>query len=151
MRERCFPLYLVLPVVGCIMIGCALRIQALEVGASGPVLRMAEGEVFSLHYIQSMYRVPVTERLRVENGRFVLFHVISSDAALEYLGIEKKEENNVRRELAEFLIPRASIGKHALTVRDRRIDLCDAAGQKEEIRVRMAQMPLITYATRMWR
>jgi hypothetical protein len=138
-------------VAGCLAIGYAVSIQVLQVGDSGPVFRVAEGEVFSLSYTQSMYNVPVTEKFRIENGRFILFHVISSEAALEYLGIERKEENNVRGVLAEFLIPRASIGKYALMIRDSKIELGSAAGQKEAIRIRLAQMPFIIYASQMWR
>jgi hypothetical protein len=99
-----------------------------------------------------MYGVPVTEKFRVEKGQLTLFHVISSDAALEYFGIERKEENNVRRELVEFSIPRASVGKHVLTVKDREIRLGDLNGQGEHIRIRMAEMPIISYvAKRVWR
>ena len=145
-------LYLTLLVAGCVAIGFVVRVQVLQVGDGGPGFRLAEGETFSLCYIQSMYGVPVTEKFRVEKGHLLLFHVISSDAALEYFGIERKEENNVRRTLVEFSIPRASVGKHVLTVRDREIRLGDLGGQGEPIRIRMARMPFIMYsATQVWR
>ena len=144
-------LYLALTLAGCIVVAYAVSIQVLQVGEGGPVFRVAEGEVFSLCYTQSMYGVPVTEKFKVEDGRFVLFHVISSEAALEYFGIERKEENNVRRVVTEFLIPRSSIGKHALVIRNSKIDLSDADGQEEDINVRMAQMPFIIYASQVWR
>jgi hypothetical protein len=145
-------LYLALLVVGCAAIGFVVRVQVLQVGDGGPVFRLAEGEVFSLCYIQSMYGVPVTEKLRVEKGHLLLFHVISSDAALEYFGIERKEENNVRRALVEFSIPRASVGQHALTIRDREMRLGGLSREGEHIRIRIAQMPIIVYiATHVWR
>ncbi len=155
-RPRCREVrsfrYLALLVVGCVAIGFVVRVQVLQVGDGGPVFRVAEGEVFSLCYTQSMYGVPVTEKFRVEKGQLTLFHVISSDAALEYFGIERKEENNVRRELVEFSIPWASVGKHVLTVKDREIRLGDLSGQGEHIRIRMAEMPIISYvAKRVWR
>jgi hypothetical protein len=139
-------------VVGCVAIGFAVRVQVLKVGDNGPVFRMAEGEVFSLCYTQSMYKVPVTEKFRVENGHFVLFHVISSEAALEYFRIEGKEEGNVRRALVEFSVPQASIGKHVLLIRKHEIGLSDLAGQEDHIHIRIAQTPLISYiAKRVWR
>jgi hypothetical protein len=144
--------YLALLFVGCVAIGFAVRVQVLQVGDGGPTFRVAEGEVFSLWYIQSMYGVPVTEKFRVENGHLILFHVISSDAALEYFGIEKKEVNNVRRALAEFSIPQASIGKHALLIREHEIELRNLVAHDGLIRVRLAKMPFIMYiATYVWR
>lgn len=150
-RVRFLP-YLTLLVAGCVAVGLLVKVQVLQVGEGGPVFRVAESEVFSLCYIQSMYSVPVTEKFRVEKGHFILFHVISSAAALEYFGIERKEENNVRRALVEFSIPRASVGQHVLTVKGRAIELGNIGGQGERIRIRMAQMPVIMYiATQVWR
>jgi hypothetical protein len=150
-RVRFLP-YLAMLVAGCIAIGFVVRVQALQVGDSGPVFSVKEGEVFSLCYTQSMYNVPVTERFKVENGRFILFHVISRDAALEYFGIERKDVNNVRRALVEFSIPQASVGKHALLIQKREIGLRDFAGQDELIRVRLEKIPIISYvAKRVWR
>jgi hypothetical protein len=145
-------LYLLSLLAGCVAVGSMVKIQVLQAGDYGPVFYVAEGEVFSLRYTHSMYGVPVTERFRVENGCFTLFHVISSDAALDYFGIERKEENNAERTAAEFLIPQASVGRHVLLIKDRKIKLRDLAGQDERVRVRMAQIPIITYiAKHVWR
>ena len=83
--------------VACLLAG--IRPQVLEIGRAGPHVWVCEGDLVSLHYTQSMYGVPVEERLRVEAGRLVLFEVVSSDAALEYLGIETRGPHNASRVL----------------------------------------------------
>lgn len=139
----------ILPLVaGCLAIGYALRVQVLQIGDCGPVFRVAEGETFSLRYTHSMYGVPVREEFRVEKNYLVLFHVASSDAALEYFAIEKREENNVRRALVEFSIPRASVGNHILLLRESEISLRDLAGQDEHVRIGIGQLPVITYVAK---
>jgi hypothetical protein len=50
--------------VACLVAG--IRPQVLEIGRAGPHVWVREGDLVSLHYIQSMYGVPVEERLRVE-------------------------------------------------------------------------------------
>ncbi len=138
--------------VGCAAVGYAARIEVLSLGDSGPVFHPLEGEIFSLHYTHSMYGVPVVEKLRFENGHLTLFQVASSEAALEYFGIEKKGENNARTTLVEFSIPRASSGNHELWIRDRKISLRGLAGRDEPVRIRLAQMPFTNYLVeRLWR
>lgn len=127
----------------CLVAG--IRPQVLEIGGAGPHVWVREGDLIALHYIQSMYGVPVEERLRVEAGRLVLFQVVSSEAALEYLGIETSGPHNASRVLQEFSIPADSIGNHVLSVGDRRIPLAAVPADEGRIRIRLARPPLFTY------
>lgn len=92
-----------------------------------------------------MYGVPVEERFRVEGGRLLLFEVDTTDAALEYLGIERRGANNVSRVLQEFFIPAASVGSQSLSADGRRIALADVPAEGGRISVRLTRKPLIVY------
>jgi hypothetical protein len=129
--------------VACLALG--VRPLVLEVGHSGPRIWVREGDLVSLRYTQSMYGVPVEERFRVEEGRLALFEVVSSDAALEYLGIENKGAGNAARVLQEFSIPAASVGGHILSAGGRRIALASVPAQDGGIRIRLARQPFIVY------
>lgn len=129
--------------IACLAAG--IRPQVIEVGRAGPRIRVREGDRVYLIYTQSMYGVPVEERLRVEGGRFVLFEVASSAAALEYLGIETQGPGNVRRILQEFSIPADSVGNHRLEVGERRIPLSTVPPDEGRIRVRLVRQPLFIY------
>jgi hypothetical protein len=129
--------------VACLLAG--IRPQVLEVGRSGPRVWVHEGDLVCLHYIQSMYGVPVEERLRVEAGRLVLFEVVSSGAALEYLGIETSGPHNASRVLQEFSIPADSSGRHMLRVGDHRILLASVPAHEGRILIRLVRPPLFTY------
>ena len=129
--------------VACLAAG--IRLPVVEVGRAGPRIRVKDGDPVCLHYTQSMYGVPVEERLRVEAGRLVLFEVVSSDAALEYLGIETRGPNNTRRILQEFSIPADSVGNHVLDVGARRIPLSTVPSDEGRILVRLVRPPLFIY------
>jgi len=92
-----------------------------------------------------MYGVPVTERLRVESGSLELFHVITSDAALEYFGIEGKDENNVKNSLKEFTIPTGSVGQHTLSVQGHEILLSNIRTKGQKIHINIIKQPLASY------
>jgi hypothetical protein len=126
-------------------LAAGLRPLVLEVGRAGPRLWIREGDVISLNYTQSMYGVPVAEHLRVENGRLVLFEVDSTEAALEYLGIEARGRDNVRRVLREFSIPADSVGNHVLVVGGHRIALASVPADEGRILIRLARPPLFIY------
>lgn len=136
-------LYLCLFAAAVLAAGWLFRFQVLKVGDEGPCLRVSEGDVISLRFTHSMYGVTVEERLRVEGGRMVLFHVKTSDAALEYYGIEGRGEGNARRELDRFSIPRGSVGGQTLTVRSRRIVLQDLPGGQGSVTIRLAREPIL--------
>jgi len=129
--------------IACLLAG--IRPQVLEIGRAGPHVWVREGDLVSLHYTQSMYGVPVEERLRVEAGRLVLFQVVSSDAALEYLGIETHGPHNTSRVLQEFSIPAASVGNHVLCVGDHCIPLAAVPADGGSVLIRLARPPLFTY------
>ena len=126
-------------------LAAGLRPLVLEIGRQGPRRLVREGDLISLHYTQSMYGVPVAERLRVEDNRLVLFEVDSTFAALEYLGIETKGPHNVKRVLQEFSIPADSVGNHTLAVGGDCIPLSSVAADEGRIRVRLARPPLFIY------
>lgn len=126
-------------------LAAGIRPMVIEIGGTGPRLLVREGDVISLHYTQSMYGVPVTERLRVQDGRLVLFEVVSSEAALEYFGIETKGADNVRRVLQEFSIPADSVGNHVLAAGGRRIPLASIPAEEGSILIRLARPPLFIY------
>jgi hypothetical protein len=141
-RVRRIAAFAVLAVV-CLLAG--IRPQVLEIGRTGPHVWVREGDLVSLHYTQSMYGVPVEERLRVAAGRLALFEVVSSDAALEYLGIETRGPQNATRILQEFSIPADSVGNHVLCVGDHRILLAAVPADEGRILIRLARPPLFTY------
>jgi len=126
-------------------LAAGIRPLVLEIGRRGPRLWVREGDPISLQYVQSMYGVPVVERLRVEDGRLVLFEVASSTAALEYLGIETSGPHNVRRVLQEFSILADSVGNHVLHAGGRRIPLASVPADDGRILIRLARPPLFIY------
>jgi hypothetical protein len=129
-----------------------LQLGVLKVGNEGPCVQVSEGDVISLQFTHSMYGVPVEERLRVEGRSMVLFHVMTSDAALEYYGIEGRGEGNARREVDQFSIPRDSVGGQTLTVRNRRIVLRDLPGGQKNVTIGLAREPILRHvAYCIWR
>jgi hypothetical protein len=145
-------LYPCLLVVVVLTAGFLLQFQVLKIGDEGPRVRVSEGDFISLRYTHSMYGVPVEERLRVEGRHLVLFHMVTSDAALEYYGIEGRDEGNTRRVLDQFNIPRDSTGGQTLTVKNRRIVLRDLPGEQRHVTIRLAREPILLYVVyRIWR
>jgi hypothetical protein len=95
-----------------------------------------------------MYGVPVEERFRIEGGRLVLFEVLTTDAALEYLGIETRGAGNTGRVLQEFSVPADSVGDHVLAVGDRSISLRSIPADQGRILIRLVRQPLLGYLIR---
>jgi hypothetical protein len=113
--------------------------QVLEIGRAGPRIPVGPGEVVTLRYTQSMYGTPVEERLRVEDGRLVLFEVAASDAALEYLRIESRGPGNAALALEGFSVPANSVGGHVLMAGGREIALATVPPEEGRIAVRLAR------------
>lgn len=132
-------------VLGAFCLGFGIRPQVIAVGHLAPHIWVREGDTVCLSYTQSMYGVPVEERFRVEGGRLSLFEVVTSAAALEYLGLESGSANSVGRVLNEFSIPAGSVGGHFLSAGGRRIALADVPAEDGRIRVRLTRQPLIVY------
>ena len=122
-----------------------IQVQVLKIGDSGLFFRVINGNIITLRYTHSMYGVPVTERLRVESGSLELFHVTTSDAALEYFGIEGKDENNVKNSLKEFTIPTGSVGQHTLSVQGHEILLSNIRTKGQKIHINIIKQPLASY------
>lgn len=121
------------------------KVLLLSVGRTGPRLPVKRGDIISLRYIQSMYGVPVEEKMRVENGYLVLFEVISSGAALEYLGIDKHGMDNIYRVLQGFSIPGNSVGNHILVLADREIPLLAIDGRDTSVSIGLTMMNRLEY------
>lgn len=144
----CLLLCISVPVIAVLLI----QVQVLEIGDSGLIFRVINGNIITLRYTHSMYGVPVTERLRVEDGRLELFHVETNDAALEYFGIEGKGENNAKNSLKEFTIPAGSVGRHTLSVKGHEILLSDIRTKDQKIHISITKQPLVSYYTdSIWR
>lgn len=142
-----YPLFLL---SGLCVIGLSIRIQVLQIGEV--MLPAPVGAVFTHEFTHSMYRVPVSERFRIEDGTFALFHVKTTDAALEYYGIERREAGNVSGKFTEFAIPAASIGNHVITMGDRAIPLAPSTEQSGSIHIRLVRRPLlILWLNSLWR
>jgi len=122
-----------------------LKIQVLVIGDAGYFFRVTNGNIITLSYTHSMYNVPVIERLKVENGTLELFHVETSDAALEYFGIEGKKAKNVKISIKEFTIPAVSVGHHVLSVKGYDIILGDVKTKDQKIRVSINKQSFASY------
>jgi hypothetical protein len=150
-RGRNMLLVPLLCVPALLLTGLLVEIQVLSIGAQGPIYKVSQGEVFSLEYVHSMYGVPVLERFRVEKESFTLFHVVSSQAALEYFGIAGSAEPNVQRTLRGFSVPAGSVGSHRLRIGDREISLGTLKGEGSVV-IRLTRMSLFRYLVhRIWR
>jgi hypothetical protein len=135
------------------MVGFWKSVLVLEIGGLGFEERVSPGDVFVHTYTHSMYDVPVLEKYRIEDGHFRLVHVTAqSDAALDYLGIDRKDEPNVNLKLREFNIPAASTGHHVIRLHDSDVPLGTGEGRDGTIRVELLKVPLVVYFSRlMWR
>ncbi len=132
--------------------GLLINIQVLKIGDDGPSYRVSRGDVVVLRYTHSMYGVPVVERLRVEDGYFELFSVATSDAALEYYGIASKEEQNVKRLIKEFSVPKGSVGGHSLSVRGDTVPFAALHNKRASIHIRLVRQHLLLYLINaLWR
>lgn len=118
--------------------------QVLEVGRTGPRIPVGPGDVVTLRYTQSMYGTPVEERLRVEEGRLVLFEVAASEAALEYLRIESRGPGNAALALEGFTVPADSVGGHVLAAGGREVALAGVRAEEGRIAVRLARSSRFT-------
>ncbi len=141
-------------IVACLLVlGFWKTLLILEIGTPGLRLSVHQDDVIVCTYINSIYDVPVSEKLRIEDGHFRLFHVMTeSDAVLAFLGLERKDEPNTDLEFKEFTVNAASLGHHVLRVHDRDIPLRSHSDQEGRIHVKLLKAPLLTHLTRsIWR
>jgi hypothetical protein len=136
-----------------LVLGCWKTLLILEIGAPELRLSVHQDDVIVCTYINSIYDVPVSEKLRIEDGHFRLFHVTTqSDAVLAFMGLERKDEPNADLEFKEFIVNAASLGHHVLRVHDRDIPLRSHSDQEGRIHVKLLKAPLLTHLTRsIWR
>jgi hypothetical protein len=145
MQRVRFFLYPLLCLGGFVFLISLLSVQVLSVGERGPLWKVAAGDTFTLRYTHSMYGVEVRENFRIGQEDFTLYQVDSSEAALEYFGIEHSGPNNVRRTLQTFTVPGGSVGHHEILLKDRRVLLRSLGGERNPITVRLVRMSLLEY------
>ncbi len=145
MQRVRFLLYPLLCLGGFVFLISLLPVQVLSVGERGPLWKVSAGDTFTLRYTHSMYGVEVRENFRIGQEDFTLYQVDSSEAALEYFGIEHSGPNNVRRTLQTFTVPGGSVGRHEILLKDRRIQLRSLGGERNPITVRLVRMSLLEY------
>lgn len=145
MQRVRFLLYPLLCLGGFVFLISLLPVQVLSVGERGPLWKVSAGDTFTLRYTHSMYGVEVRENFRIGQEDFTLYQVDSSEAALEYFGIEHSGPNNVRRSLQTFTVPGGSVGHHEILLKDRRIQFRSLGGERNPITVRLVRMSLLEY------
>ena len=152
MQRLRFLLYPLLCLGGVFLLVSLLPVSALSVGERGLRWKVSAGDTFTLRYTHSMYGVEVREHFRIGREDFTLYHVDSSEAALEYFGIEHSGPNNVHRPLQAFTIPGGSVGHHELLLNACRLQLHTLRGERDPITVRLVRMSLFMYLMRtLWR
>ena len=144
-RIKRFGLYPILCIVFLYISGFLVHLQVLVVGTQAPFINVRNGEILILKYIHSMYGVEVLESMRIENGLFEIFHVSTSEAALEYFGIEKKDLGNVQMVVKEFSIPKESTGNHVLILRNRVLKINECGDEDGSVYIRIKKVPLLLY------
>ncbi|MBI4962855.1 MAG: hypothetical protein HY913_06225 [Desulfomonile tiedjei] len=136
-----------------LVVGPGQSLLIVDIGGRELALPVSEGDVFVHTYTHSMYDVPVSEKFRIEGDYLRLVQVTSlSEAALEYLGIERRDEFNVDLRCRGFTIPAGSIGNHVFQVRDREIDLGNPENREEAIQVKLVRVrALVYFVSALWR
>ena len=145
MQRVRFLLYPLLCLGGFVFLVSLIPVRALSVGDRGPLWKVSAGDTFTLRYTHSMYGVEVRENFRIGQEDFTLYQVDSSEAALEYFGIEQSGPNNVRRSLETFTVPGGSVGHQELLLKDRRIQLSSLGGEQDPVTVRLVRIGLLEY------
>ncbi|MEW6112885.1 MAG: hypothetical protein AB1664_12210 [Thermodesulfobacteriota bacterium] len=145
-------LFLAILAAALLTVGLCKNLLLVQIDNPEMLIWVSEGDVLVHTYMHSMYQVPVSERFRIERGHFMLFHVkTDSYAALEYLGLQRKDEPNVDEKFREFSIPSASIGNHALRLHDSDIPLGTHQDKEGSIRVKLVEMPALMYVASLLR
>jgi len=146
-------LLLVILAAALLTVGLCKNLLFVQIDNPKALARVSEGDELVHTYTHSMYHALVSERFRIERGHFRLLHVkTDSYAALEYLGLERKEEPNAHGAFTEFSIPAASMGSHMLRLNDRDISLGTDQDRDGRIRVKLVEAPLLVcLASFFWR
>lgn len=107
-------------------------------------VRIGASEPFSIFYIHSIYKEPVTEEFQAEKGAIVLRGVrTKSPAVMEYYGFEDtKEFHPMDQRLGAVFIIRRGMGEgQGLIVRDRKIYLSQIGEKGDRIQMRVETIP----------
>ncbi len=111
-------------------------------------IRISPSETFSMFYIHSIYREPVIEEFKAEQGSIVLKGIRTrSPAVMEYYGFEDmKEFHPMNLKLgAVFLIRRGMGEGQGLIVGDKKIYLSEIGERGNRIQLRVESMSLGKY------
>jgi hypothetical protein len=111
-------------------------------------IRMGASEPFSIFYIHSIYKEPVTEEFQAEKGAIVLRGVrTKSPAVMEYYGFQDtKEFHPMNQRLGAVFIIRRGMGEgQGLIARDRKIYLSEIGEKGDRIQLRFESVSLGRY------
>jgi len=111
-------------------------------------IRMGASEPFSIFYIHSIYKEPVTEEFQAEKGAIVLRGVrTKSPAVMEYYGFQDtKEFHPMNQRLGAVFIIRRGMGEgQGLIARDRKIYLSEIGEKGDRIQLRVESVSLGRY------
>ena len=108
-------------------------------------IRIGSSERFSIFYVHSIYREPVTEVFQVEGDAILLKGVrTKSPAVMEYYGFEDtKEFHPLDVKLGALFLLRRGMGEgQGVLIRDWKIYLSEVAEKGDRIQIRVESMPL---------
>ena len=111
-------------------------------------IRIGASELFSIFYIHSIYKEPVTEEFQAESGAIVLKGVrTKSPAVMEYYGFQDSREfHPLNQRLGAVFIIRRGMGEgQGLIVRDRKIYLSEIGEKGDRIQMRVDTIHLWKY------
>jgi hypothetical protein len=111
-------------------------------------IRISSSESFSMFYIHSIYKEPVTEEFQAEKDAIILKGIrTKSPAVMEYYGFEDtKEFHTMNQRLGAVFIIRRGMGEgQGLVVRDRKIYLSEIGGRGDRIQLRVESVSLGEY------
>jgi hypothetical protein len=111
-------------------------------------IRIGASEPFSIFYIHSIYKEPVTEEFQAERGAIVLKGVrTKSPAVMEYYGFQDSREfHPLNQRLGAVFIIRRGMGEgQGLIVRDRKIYLSEIGEKGDRIQMRVEKIDLWRY------
>jgi len=111
-------------------------------------IRIGASEPFSIFYIHSIYKEPVTEEFQAEKGAIVLRGVrTKSPAVMEYYGFEDtKEFHPMNQRLGAVFIIRRGMGEgQGLIVSDGKIYLSEIGEKGDRIQMRVETIHLWKY------
>ena len=153
MRKRFFVLLFLVSLFACLFFLfrpiLVLQIQT-DAGVRVFCSPIARGDEISYLSVNSIYRVPVEERLRVEDdGAFVPVEVISTPDVVYYYGIESFERIDDARVRAtpravryrEVRIKIGWAGPQYLVVRGQKIALYELVGEGEAVTIATRETP----------